>query len=124
MLNSHSAVAQKILKYFKIKNAYADIFIVSEREIRKLNRDFRGKDKPTNVLSFPYPQSFPSPKKGKVFLGEIYLCPEYVKRHKENLNYMLIHGVLHLLGFDHIEDDDRILMEGLEAKLMDKFLAN
>lgn len=109
--------ANKILKLLKVKNSYADVFLVSNSEIRELNRKFRKKDKPTNVLAFPDPEGFPSVQK-KRRLGEIYLSPQYIEAHNEDMGFMLVHGVLHLLGFNHIKKSDRIEMEMREKKLM------
>lgn len=109
--------ANKILKLLKVKNSYADVFLVSNSEIRELNRKFRKKDKPTNVLAFPDPASFPAVQKHRR-LGEIYLSSQYIEAHNEDLIFMLVHGVLHLLGFNHIKKNDRIEMEMREKKLM------
>ena len=103
------------------RNSYAAIFLVSNKKIQSLNKKFRKKDKPTNVLAFPFAKGFPEPKKGKKFLGEIYLSPEYIRDHKENIEFMAIHGLLHLLGFNHIKKSDRIKMQSLEKKLMARF---
>ena len=110
-------IIQKSFVFLKIKKGYTDIHLVPEKEIQRLNKTFRGKDKPTNVLSFQYPSFFPQPKKGKKFLGEIYLCPKYIRDHKENIEFMTIHGLLHLLGFDHVKYSDRMRMERLEKRL-------
>ena len=110
-------ITELCLRELGIKNAYADVFLVSNEEIHKLNLKYRGKDKPTNVLSFPQPDNFPTPSKKK-FLGEIYLSPKYIEGHNENLEFMLIHGLLHLLGFNHIKKSDRIKMEKEEARLL------
>lgn len=110
---------KRILRFLKENDAYADIYLVSDKEIHTLNKKFRDKDKATNVLSFPFPKDFPQPVKGKRYLGEVYLCESYIKEHGEDINFMLVHGILHLLGFNHIKKSDRIEMEGLEKKIMD-----
>lgn len=112
-------IVKKSLARLKIKDSYADVFLVSNAEIKKLNKKFRGKNKPTNVLSFPFAKNFPEPTKGKKFLGEIYLSPKYIKDHGENIEFMLVHGLLHLLGFNHIKKSDRIKMERQEKRLME-----
>ena len=83
--------------------------------MQSLNKRFRGKNKPANVLSFMAPKNFPGNK-----LGEVYLDPIYIERHREDLNLMLVHGVLHILGYDHEKKSDRIKMEKKEAKLLRK----
>ncbi len=73
-----------------------------------------------NVLAFPAPKRFPRPDTPGKFLGEIYLNPGYIEEHGENLHYMLVHGFLHLLGYDHIAKGARIVMERRERVLMKK----
>ena len=95
------------------------IRIVDEAEITALNRDYRNKDQATNVLSFP--ADLPDPI-DLPLLGDLVVCAAVVKREAEqqhkNLNdhwaHMVIHGTLHLLGYDHIEDEEAEIMEGLE----------
>lgn len=110
-------IIKKSLKTLGVEDSYAEVFLVSNNEIQGLNKKFRGKDKPTNVLSFPVPDKFPIPG-NKKFLGEIYLSPKYIEEHNENVEFMLIHGLLHLLGFNHIKKSDRIEMEKEEKRLM------
>ncbi len=73
---------------------------------------------PTNVLSFPNPKDFPHPEYDGIYLGEIYLNPDYIKEHEENFDHMLLHGILHLLGFDHEKRGERLKMEGLEKDIL------
>ena len=76
-----------------------------------------------NVLAFPAPKNFPRPDLGgRKFLGEIYLNPVYIKNHGENFLYLAIHGFLHLLGYDHKKESDRIKMEKMEQRLLQKLL--
>ncbi len=90
-----------------------DVFLIDSQAMRKLNRKHRKKDKSTNVLSFPAPLHFPINT-----LGEVYLDPKYIEKHKEDLVFMLVHGVLHILGYDHEKKSDRIKMEKKEARLL------
>ena len=116
-----SLLAKGTLDFLGHKNSYVEVNLVKSSLMRSLNRRFRGKDKTTNVLAFPAPKKFPKPtKRGYKFLGEIYLDPVYIKSHGENIDYLLIHGLLHLLGFGHERYDDRIKMENLEKKLEDR----
>lgn len=92
-----------------------EVYLISGKRMRALNKKFRGKDKSTNVLSFQKPKNFPDTK-----LGEVYLDPLYIRRRKENLDLMLVHGVLHILGYDHEKRNDRIKMEREEALLLRK----
>jgi probable rRNA maturation factor len=73
--------------------------LVPEERIRELNRDHRGKDESTDVLSFPVDEAGPSA--GPRELGDVVICPE----HTSNLTEAVVHGVLHLCGHDHETDD-------------------
>lgn len=98
--------------------AFAD-----DARVRELNRDFRGKDKPTNVLSFP---AAPMPGDGPVFLGDVVLARETVVREAEidgkpldhHIRHLVVHGFLHLLGYDHEDDEEAEVMEGLETRIL------
>lgn len=99
------------------------IRLVDSAESQQLNHQYRGKDKPTNVLSFPFevPEGIELP-----LLGDLVICAPVVEREaleqQKNLHehwaHMVIHGILHLLGFDHIDDDEAEEMEALEIKLL------
>lgn len=100
--------------------------MVGPDESRELNRDYRGKDYATNVLSFP----FEAPPGVEVaILGDLAICAEVVKNEAQEQQkspiahwaHMVIHGTLHLLGYDHIEDDEATAMEALEIKLLAGF---
>lgn len=88
-----------------------------------LNRDFRQIDKPTNVLSFP--AGLP-PLDGMLTLGELVLCPEVVQREAseqgksvmDHWAHMLVHGSLHLVGYDHEQDEAAQVMEALEIRIL------
>ena len=97
------------------KNGLIEAFLVKSQRMQSLNKRFRSKNKPTNVLSFTAPKNFPGNK-----LGEIYLDPAYIRKYKEDLNLMLVHGVLHILGYDHAKKSDRINMEKKEKALLSK----
>ena len=103
--------------------------IVDEDEIRTLNRDYRDKDKPTNVLSFPFemPEGLPEDAM-EPLLGDIILCAPVVRREAAEQNktlqahwaHMVTHGVLHLLGYDHIDDEDAQIMEAMEIRALNE----
>ena len=79
------------------------IELVDEDRIRELNRDHRGKDEPTDVLSFPVDER--GPVAGPRELGDVVICPE----HTADLVEATVHGVLHLCGYDHETDDGEML---------------
>ncbi len=112
-------LAQNILRhFFKNNNAAVDIALVDVKKMRALNRAFRGLDRATNVLSFTTPANFPSVPRESKFLGEIYLCPSIVKTRGENIDYLLVHGLLHLLGFDHTKERAKMRMVRLEREIL------
>lgn len=100
--------------------------IVESDESQQLNNDYRGKDKSTNVLSFPFqnPPGITLP-----LLGDLVICKQVVEKEaieqNKDLNmhwaHMLIHGTLHLLGYDHIIEEQALEMESLETKLLISF---
>ena len=97
--------------------------IVDEAESNALNLNYRGKDRPTNVLSFPFecPDEVELP-----LLGDLVICRQVVEREAQEQDkpvmahwaHMVVHGSLHLLGYDHIEDDEAEEMESLETQIM------
>ena len=101
------------------------IRVVDEQESRELNHQYRDKDKPTNVLSFPFEAP---PGVEMNLLGDLVVCAQVVEKEAIEQNkplshhwaHMIVHGALHLLGFDHIDDNDAQEMEGLEIALLAK----
>ncbi|WP_213995706.1 rRNA maturation RNase YbeY [Arsukibacterium sp.] len=103
--------------------AEVTVRIVDSPESQQLNLQYRGKDKPTNVLSFPFqaPAGLELP-----LLGDLVICAQVVQTeaHEQQklLNdhwaHMVVHGCLHLLGFDHINDDDAEAMEAEEIQIL------
>lgn len=71
-----------------------------------------------NVLSYRSPTHFPYPDRSSRMLGEIYLNPQFIKKHNQDFDVMALHGFLHLLGYDHETESDRMIMEQLENKLL------
>lgn len=114
--------ADKALEPYR-EHAELTIRIADETESQELNSQYRGKDKPTNVLSFPFdaPPGIELP-----LVGDLIICPQVV--HKESIEqektfhdhfaHMVIHGCLHLLGFDHINEQDAVEMESIEKALL------
>ncbi|WP_025733823.1 rRNA maturation RNase YbeY [Carnimonas nigrificans] len=96
---------------------------VTEEESRTLNHTYRGKDSSTNVLSFPFeaPQGVPLPLLGDLVISPHVVAREADEQHKPLINHfahMVVHGTLHLMGYDHIEDDEAEEMEALERQLL------
>ena len=118
----------------------AEIIIVDEDEIRRLNREMRGIDRVTDVLSFPSldgifgkkieKKNFPyeSDEQGNLFIGSIAICKRRAEEQAEEyghstfreMSYLAVHGVCHLLGYDHIEESDKKLMREKEESVLKK----
>jgi probable rRNA maturation factor len=84
---------------------------VAPERIRELNREYRGRDEPTDVLSFPVDEV--APAAGPRELGDVIICPE----HTEDLTEAVVHGVLHLCGYDHETDSGEML--ALQARVLE-----
>lgn len=117
------------------KNIYVNIEAVTKEEIRDLNNRYRGIDKSTDVLSFPIFEinELEDIREGKskineLEIGDIFLCLDVIKTQsieyktgiKRELLYMITHGVLHLLGYDHIDENDKKIMRVKEEKILKK----
>ncbi|MGI6721932.1 MAG: rRNA maturation RNase YbeY [Anaerovoracaceae bacterium] len=100
---------------------------VDEEEIRELNGAYRGIDRVTDVLSFPQfesPEDIPGAQ--KVLLGDVVICRQQAERQAEEyghsrereLVYLFVHSIFHLLGYDHIQDDDKREMRKAEEEVM------
>jgi len=109
--------ASRVYKGERIEtNRTTALILCSDYFIRKLNRGYRGKDKPTDVLSFEFGD--------EDLLGEIYISLQRAKvqarayglTYEEELRRLLVHGLLHLMGYDHIKKTQRVVMEEREKK--------
>ena len=104
-------------------NVEMTVRIVDEAESHDLNLTYRGKDRPTNVLSFPFECA---DEVALPLLGDLVICRQVVEREAieqekplmAHWAHMIVHGSLHLLGYDHIEDDEAEEMESLETEIM------
>ena len=103
--------------------AVASILVTTPDEIQKLNKQYRDKDKATNVLSFP----MDSPEEVDIcLLGDIILCAPVISEEAQQQNktssahwaHMMVHGMLHLQGYDHIKNDEAEEMEQLEISIL------
>ena len=136
-------VAASALETEGIENAYASIMLVTGGEIRRLNRETRGVDAETDVLSFPsvaYPAGKTAknarkrlsraydPARGQIFLGDIALnlsrareqAAEFGHSVEREMGYLTAHALFHLMGYDHMTDEDRKIMREMEKRAMDR----
>ena len=119
-----------VLNHLDINMANISCYICEAEEIQSINQEYRQQDKPTNILSFPFevPPGLPAEAEENHFLGDLIICPEVIdaeaiEQKKERLNHwahITIHGILHLLGYDHINDAEAQEMEALEILLLKK----
>ncbi len=132
------SVAEKVLKE-NFDNVNMSINFVSADEIRELNQKFRGIDRATDVLSFPNLDKKPNDKlkkfandcdeNGIVLLGDVVICKEvayqqakdYEHSKKREICFLALHGLLHLLGYDHIKSEDEKLMMSTADKILKQF---
>lgn len=122
-IHKWTAAALKAACAPECEAAEVSVRIVDEAESQELNARYRGKDKPTNVLSFP--ADLP-PELKLPLLGDLVICAPVVAREAEEQGksleahwaHMLVHGCLHLLGYDHIEDAEAEAMEALETRII------
>lgn len=107
------------------EHAELTLRLVDADEIQMLNKTYRKQDKPTNVLAFP--SNIPEEIMLECpLLGDVIICPTILEEESIRLKtpliahwaHITIHGVLHLLGYDHIQDDDATIMQALETKLL------
>ena len=116
-------LAKKILRIVggrnaTIRTAALDVFLLPDREIAALKRRFFKKKTEPNVLSFPEPLRFPHPETKRRYLGEIYLNRDLLRRDPGRTAPLLLHGILHLLGYDHKKKADAAKMEKLEKSIL------
>lgn len=136
-------VAEAALDYLGCPyEAEVNLLLTGNEEIRELNRDFRDMDRATDVLSFPMtdyavPGDFSfleeredcfNPETGELSLGDIVISKEKVLSQAEEFGhspkrefaFLITHSVLHLTGYDHMEEDERLLMEGIQREILEE----
>lgn len=106
--------------------ASACLALSSAEAVQRLNRDYRRKDKATNVLSFPAAGAARQPAGEPEMLGDVVLAAEVVRVEAEDagiaprhhFQHLVVHGLLHLIGYDHEQDEEAAVMEGLEVEIL------
>lgn len=122
-------VLKRTLKLEKVKNAFFSVVLVDENKIQELNREYRKIDKVTDVISFAFEDNDKRVYNNIRVLGEIYICIPRMKEqavlygHSEvrELAFLGVHGLLHLLGYDHMEKDDEKEMFGKQELILNGF---
>ena len=103
--------AEATLRAAGVVDGHVAVELVDAERIRELNREHRGRDRPTDVLSFPVDEN--GPAAGPRELGDVVICPEYAR----DLQEAVVHGVLHLCGYDHETDSGEML--SLQDRVME-----
>ena len=121
------SVAKALLREVNEADSGLSISLVDDREIQELNREHRGKDKPTDVLSFPLYEGSgdPEPHTPERLLGDVVISVDTARRQaaeydaplQNEVYRLLIHGILHVLGHDHEQPEERAAMEAEERRL-------
>ena len=115
---------KQVSKDLKIKESlYFDVIVVDDQQMQKINKQFRKKDKSTDVITFALRDA--SSSVNTPLLGEIYLAPDYIqkvskKSFNEEFILAFIHGILHLLGYDHDDKKKEEAMFSLQNKILQK----
>tara|TARA_Y100000590_G_scaffold467364_1_gene646017 strand:- start:1558 stop:2013 length:456 start_codon:yes stop_codon:yes gene_type:complete len=119
-------IFSKITKFFKGKNFTFTILLTNSLQIKKLNKKFRNKNKSTDVLSFPFVslKELNANNINNQYIGDIAVCYEIINRRSQKNDFqkefdkVWIHGLLHLLGYDHIKNKDYYKMNKIEQKIV------
>ncbi len=130
-INSLEGLTQKVVTAELNRDAEVSLVFVDDKRIQELNRDYREKDTPTDVLSFPmYEFSQPGYLQGveeeTLLLGDIVIsldtairqADEYGHPLQREISFLFLHGLLHLLGYDHLQEEDRVQMRDREEQYL------
>jgi|TARA_B100002003_G_C13822257_1_gene404690 probable rRNA maturation factor len=118
-------VAKKTLKAIKKNNVHLSIALVTPEDIRKINKEYRGKDKSTDVLSFQLEKEKNTVEKN-AYWGEVIICPTVAKKqahlffntYEKEMSRLLVHGILHIAGYDHHTNKEKTIMFGLTDRIL------
>lgn len=121
-------VIKRTLKHENVKNVYFSVIFVNEKEIQEINKEYRGIDKVTDVISFALEDNSNIVYNNTRVLGDIYICiprmleqsSSYGHSIKRELSFLTIHGLLHLLGYDHMEKEDEEKMFALQELILNE----
>ena len=120
-------VLDAALKHEKVKNAIFSVVFMEDEEIHKMNKEYRGVDRVTDVISFAFEDNNDLVYNDIRMLGDIFICIPQMKRQaseyghseKRELAFLAVHGILHLLGYDHMnEEDEHVMFELQEMNLV------
>lgn len=133
-LDAFVEIAQFVLQREEVPdNAEVSLAIIDNDEMASLNVQYRKKEGPTDVLSFPYDEPFElAGSEEPIILGDIVIAPDVAHENAralgtttaDELNLLIVHGVLHLLGYDHIDDDEAKVMQDREQMILKAWAIN
>lgn len=114
------------LKYENVENAIMNVIIVDNEKIHKINREYRGIDRPTDVISFALEDDKTFVNIDYRILGDIYISIDKVYEQanaynhsiRRELSFLTVHGILHLLGYDHMKEEDEKVMFGKQNEIL------
>ena len=120
-------VLDAALKHEKVKNAIFSVVFMEDEEIHKMNKEYRGVDRVTDVISFAFEVNNDLVYNDIRMLGDIFICIPQMKRQaseyghseKRELAFLAVHGILHLLGYDHMNEEDEHVMFELQELILD-----
>ena len=119
-------VIDATLKHENVENAIFTIVFVDDEEIHKINKEYRGVDRVTDVISFAFEDNEEKSYNYIRVLGDIYIsipqmkrqAEEYGHSEKRELSFLTVHGLLHLLGYDHMQEEDEKVMFSLQEEIL------
>lgn len=120
-------VLEAALKHEKVQNAIFSIVFMEDEEIHEMNKEYRGVDRVTDVISFAFEDNNDLVYNDIRMLGDIFICIPQMKRQaqeyghseKRELSFLAVHGILHLLGYDHMNEQDEKVMFELQELILD-----
>ena len=121
-------VVKRVLKHEDVKNACFSIIFVDSNEIQRINKEYRGMDKVTDVISFALEDTKDDIDNDIRVLGDIYICiprmleqaEDYGHSIKRELSFLTVHGLLHLLGYDHMNKEEEKVMFALQELILNE----
>jgi probable rRNA maturation factor len=127
-------LSEGILKFYHLEDKEVSLVIVGDKKMRSLNRDYRGLDQATDVLSFPAEENMTNKEEGGNLLGEIFINIDEAKRTNKYIElfgrkrgyqyifyFLFVHGLLHLIGYDDRTETERKVMVALGEKFMNSY---
>lgn len=116
-------------EYESDREVYVSVLLTGNEEIQRVNRDFRGKDMPTDVISFAYHDNDEADNGLYDSLGDIIISLERVEEQRKDYGhsfkrefyYVLTHGLLHLMGYDHMEEEEKKVMRAKEEEILKEY---